>query len=120
MNASVAQYREHAVLTAPPERLVVLLYQGACRFLAQAAAAMEERNIEEANRRLQRAEAIIDELRNTLNPEAGEITDNLREIYSFCLRHLMRARIKQDAKRINEIRTLLADLGEAWAQITGA
>ncbi len=29
---------------------------------------MEERNIEEANRRLQRAEAIIDELRNTLNP----------------------------------------------------
>ena len=37
-NAFASQgYRENSILTAPPERLVVMLYDGANRFLIQAA-----------------------------------------------------------------------------------
>jgi flagellar protein FliS len=117
VNASVASYREHAILTAPPERLVSMMYQGACRFLAQAAAAMEAKDIEQANNRLQRAEAIVDELRRTLDHSAGEISQQLGAIYTFCIRHLQRARLDRDARKITQVRDLLADLGEAWAQI---
>jgi hypothetical protein len=53
-----AAYKESSILTAPPERLVVMLYDGAHRFLTQAAAAMRQDDLAHANDRLQRAEAI--------------------------------------------------------------
>jgi len=120
VNTTLASYHESTVLTAPPGRLVAMLYQGACRFLAQAAAAIEADNPEQANRRLQRAEAIIDELRRTLDPAAGEIAENLAEIYSFCLRHLGEARVERDAGKVIDVRDLLADLGEAWTAIVAS
>src|SRR4051812_38357583 len=57
-------YRDSSVLTAPPERLVVMLYDGAHRFLFQAAHAMRSGDVALMNNRMQRAEAIITELRN--------------------------------------------------------
>src|SRR6185312_1657937 len=76
-------YKESAVLTAPPERLVVMLYDGIQRFLFQATVAMREGNIEQSNNRLQRAEAIIDELNATLDMSQGEVSERLRALYNF-------------------------------------
>jgi flagellar protein FliS len=56
-------YTESSILTAPPERLVVMLYDGAIRFLGQAAVAMRADNQRVFLDRVQRAEAIIKELR---------------------------------------------------------
>lgn len=108
-------YRDSAVLTAPPERLVVMLYDGAHRFLFQAAAAMRAGDLVMTNNRLQRAEAIISELRSTLNFEAGgEIAGKLEAIYDFCQRHLIEARLKRDAEMIEQVMNMLANLREAW------
>src|SRR5207248_11101776 len=65
-----AAYKESSILTAPPERLVVMLYDGAHRFLKQAAAAMRENDLAHSNDRLQRAEAIISQLHVTLELSA--------------------------------------------------
>lgn len=111
-------YRDSSVLTAPPERLVVMLYDGAHRFLFQAAHAMRSGDVQLTNSRMQRAEAIISELRSTLNhDDGGEIAGRLEAIYSFCQRHLLEARVKRDPQRIEQVMKLLAELRDAWDQV---
>jgi flagellar protein FliS len=116
--AAPAAYRQQEVLTATPGRLVVMLYDGAGRFLHQAAFAMREGDTAKAGMRLSRAEAIIQELLATLDHEqGGEIASRLQGLYVFFLRYLGEARIERDAERIDRVRGQLADLREAWAQI---
>jgi flagellar protein FliS len=113
-------YRDSSVLTAPPERLVVMLYDGAHRFLFQAAHAMRSGDVALMNNRMQRAEAIVQELRHTLNfEEGGEIATRLEAIYSFCQRHMLDARLKRDPERVEQVMKLLAELRDAWDQVAG-
>ncbi len=117
--ASPQAYKEAAILTASPEQLVVMLYDGAIRFLRQGEMAMREGMIAQTNDRLQRAEAIIDELLGTLNMDAGDISVRLQSIYVFCRKLLMEARVERDPAKVGQVVTFLAELREAWAQIAG-
>ncbi len=117
--ASPQAYKEAAILTASPEQLVVMLYDGAIRFLRQGEMAMREGMIAQTNDRLQRAEAIIDELLGTLNMDAGDISVRLQSIYVFCRKLLMEARVERDPAKVGQVVTFLTELREAWAQIAG-
>jgi flagellar protein FliS len=110
-------YRESAVLSASPERLVVMLYDGARRFLNQAAIAMREQQTETAHYKLRRAEDILLHLRETLDMEQGQVAVRLQTIYLFCQRHLRQARIDRDPAKIEQVSGLLTGLREAWATI---
>jgi flagellar secretion chaperone FliS len=119
--ASPAAYKQQSIMTAPPERLVVMLYDGAIRFFFQAAAALREGARTTALERLQRGEAIVDHLLGTLDMErGGQIAQNLEGIYVFCKRLLMEARTEDDADKVDLVRNYLAELRESWAQIAGA
>jgi flagellar protein FliS len=113
-------YAQDSVLTAAPEKLVVMLYDGLARFLARSAAALRAEDIAAAGTALNRAGAILDELLATLDPAAGEIAERLAEIYLFCKRELLAAQLKRDPKRIERVAKLLAELREAWATIAEA
>ncbi len=117
--ASPQAYRNAAVRSATPAQLVVMLYDGARRFLRQAAVAMSGREIERAHHTLRRAEMIVAHLDATLDHEQGEIAERLHEIYVFCLRHLNAARFAQDASKLEEVDRLLGELREAWAEVAG-
>jgi flagellar protein FliS len=110
-------YTESSILTAPPERLVVMLYDGAIRFLKQAAAAEQNGHDQLFLDRLRRGEAIIDELNVTLDMSQGEVAARLRSIYLFCKRHLVEAHLQRDTGRIDEVIRLLSDLRESWQQL---
>ncbi|MEA2458973.1 MAG: flagellar secretion chaperone FliS [Thermoleophilaceae bacterium] len=112
-------YRDSAILTAPPERLVVMLYDGANRFLLQGAAAMRAGDLTVSNEKMRRAEAIVQELRGTLDMSAGQVAVNLDSIYSFCQRLLLEARLKRDPEKIEEVARLLRELRDAWDQVAG-
>jgi flagellar protein FliS len=112
-------YRQSAVLSATHGQQIVMLYDGARRFLHQAAAAMSERSIETAHNKLVRAENIVRHLNGTLDLEQGELAVRLQSIYLFCLRHLSRARFEQDPKKLEEVSVLLGELREAWAAVDG-
>jgi flagellar protein FliS len=112
-------YRDSAILTAPPERLVVMLYDGANRFLIQGATAMRAGDLTQTNDRLRRAEAIVAELRATLDMSAGDVAVNLDSIYSFCQRLLLEARLKRDPTKIEHVAKLLRELRDAWDQVAG-
>jgi flagellar secretion chaperone FliS len=114
--SSHASYRESAILTAPPEQLVVMLYDGCHRFLLQATSAMRDGNVAEAGERLGRATAIIDELQCTLDLSAGEVAERLAGIYVFSRRHLAEGLCERDPEKLTQVDRLLRELREAWAQ----
>lgn len=110
-------YKESAVLTAPPEQLVLMLYDGINRFLFQATVAARDGNPMLVNTKLQRAEAIIDELIATLDHSAGEISDRLNAIYLYSRRTLGEARVEKSPEKIEHVQGLIRELRDAWAQI---
>ncbi len=110
-------YQESAVLSASPDRLVVMLYDGARRFLHQGAVAMRAQQLEVANNKLRRAEDIITHLRQVLDLDQGEVALRLQTIYLFCQRHLRQSRLDRDPGKIEEVGVLLGSLREAWAAI---
>jgi flagellar protein FliS len=110
-------YTEAAVLTAPPERLVVMLFDGANRFLIRAVAALRGNEPALAMRNVQRAVAIIDELNFSLDMSYGEVPERLRSIYLFHKRALVQACIARDPEAIEAIAGLLREIGGAFTQI---
>jgi flagellar secretion chaperone FliS len=118
--AQTAAYQQQSILTATPGKLVVMLYDGAVRFLKQAASAMRDERRAQADERLRRADAIIEELQLTLDLEAGEIASNLQGIYVFSRRHLNEARVERDPEKVDQVAGLLSELRGSWAQIAGS
>ena len=110
-------YTEAAVLTAPPERLIVMMYEGAISFLARSAAAIRAGQAQAAMKNVQRAIAIIDELNFSLDMSYGEVPERMRAIYLFHKRHLVQACIAQDADAIDLVAGLLRELADAFEQI---
>lgn len=116
--ASPNAYRESAVMTASPAQLVVMLYDGAARFLKQAEIIAAEGAWGDAGERITRADMILDELLVTLDLEqGGEIASRLQAIYVFCKRLLIEARLERDVARIRSTAAMLADLRESWAEL---
>ena len=112
-------YTESSVLTAPPEKLVVMLYDGAIRFLNVGAVAMRGGDFVQARERVRRAEAIIDELNYSLDMTQGEIAVRLRSIYIFSKKHLLQANLQRDPEALDTVVKLLGELREAWESIAG-
>ncbi len=111
-------YRESAVLSAQPEQLIVMLYDGARRFLGQAAIAMGDGQVELAHRKLRRTEDILLHLREVLDMEqGGEIATRLESIYLFCQSYLLKARLDRDPAKIDRVSAMLGELRDAWATI---
>jgi len=117
LTATPNAYRQGAVLAATPGELVVMLYDGARRFLRQANVAMREGQVERAHNTLRRAELIVAHLDGILDFQQGEVADRLHAIYQFCLAHLNAARNNQDPSKLEEVSEMLGELREAWAQV---
>jgi len=112
-------YKEHDILTQPREKLIVLLYDGAIRFLKRAAEAMEAGDLETKARLVNKAQAIIDELNVSLDLDAGgEVAQNLRGLYNFMTRHLAQATVRKDPQMIRDVVACLEDLNEGWRAVT--
>lgn len=112
-----AAYKQSAILTASPGQLVVMLYDGARRFLFQSMAAMREDDQTRASERMGRAEAIIDELQATLDLSQGKLASDLQGLYVFFRKTLGEARVERDPDKIDWVWNQLGELREAWAQI---
>jgi flagellar protein FliS len=111
-------YRENTVLSATPAQLVVMLYDGAQRFLRQASVAMGAGEIERAHNALRRVELILANLDTVLDHgQDARLAAQLSAVYQFCLAHLRRARFEQEAGKVEEVAGLLGELRESWAEI---
>ena len=115
MNAYMNQYQNNQVLNASPERILIMLYDGAIRFVRQAKTAIVEGREAEKSRAISKAVAIVAEFSNTLNREVGgEVAEDLSRLYDFVLRELSQAGIKNDADQLVPVEKILLDLREAF------
>ena len=110
-------YIQTHVQSRSPLELVVMLYDGAIRFLRQSAEYMRAGQREQSRNRMSRAEAIIDELNTSLDMSYGEVPARLRSIYLFCKRHLINANVNSDPDAIETVAGLLGELRESWDQL---
>lgn len=122
MNNAYAKnaYMNNQVNTAPQNKLIVMLYDGAIRNLKLTELLLDEEkySIEEVNNALVKAQNIIFELMATLNREAGgEVADNLYSLYDFMYNKLVRANIDKDKEAVTLVRSYMEELRESWASI---
>ncbi len=115
-------YRTQSVLTTSPGHLVLMLYDGALRFLDQAKDALLEseggaRRIERINNSLNKAQNIIAELQSNLNMEVGEYSHNLNRLYDYYLSRLYEANMKKIVEPVNEVERLLRVLRDGWSEM---
>ena len=116
-NPGVKDYQSMQILSAKPEKLILMLYDGAIRFIQQGIKAMKENKIEPAHNNLLRAQNIMVELMASLNFErGGELAVNLFRIYEFMHYTLVQANVKKDAEQLNRICNQLKRLRDSWAQ----
>lgn len=112
------QYRSTQVQTATPERLVVMLYDGALANAEQGIKALEVKDWEKAHHLIGKAQEMVVELMAALNLDTGEIARNLYKIYEYVRGRLVEANVRKEPAPLREVITLLGELKEAWAEIS--
>ena len=116
MNA-YSQYQQNQILSASPEKILLMLYDGAIRFNRQAMLGFEEDNLQAFHHGINKTVAIITEFSNTLDHEiGGEIAENLDALYNFMVRELTLANLHKDIEKLKVVDRLLVDLRSAWGE----
>lgn len=117
MNGFTA-YQETAILTQNRGRLVVMLYDGAIRFLRQAIDDLERQDYAAKGIHIRKALDIIFELNTVLDMEkGGQIAQNLRALYNFMQHRLAEANARKDPQMIRDVIAILDELNQGWRAI---
>ena len=120
-NKGAQAYRQNAVMGASPVQLIVMLYDGALRFLEEGKQAMIAKDYETKNLKFQRAQKIIMELISTLDiRNGGEIATNLLSLYTFVLNELVEGNVKDSTEHIDNATRTMSELRESWVQLDRA
>ena len=115
----ITAYQDNAVSTQSKGRLIVMLYDGAIKFMKLAIVEMEKKNYEAKGRYINKALDIINELNVVLDIDAGgEIATNLRKLYIFMNNRLSQANIKCDPELVRDVIKLMEELNRGWKAIT--
>ena len=109
------QYKQNNVMTASPEYLTLLLYNGALKFINQGKVYINNKDIPNAHHAILRAQAIVQELNITLDMEY-EISHSLRSLYSHMLERLVDANIKKDNTILDEVAAMVTELRDTWKE----
>ncbi|MEI0579567.1 flagellar export chaperone FliS [Brachyspira pilosicoli] len=114
-NKGYEKYKKIDVSTASQNRLVIMLYDGAIKFLENACNAMDKKHgTEEAHNNIMKAQEIIYELLSSLNYDAKEIAERLASIYTYMNQRLTEANISKTKPPILEVIKYLKELKTAW------
>lgn len=109
------KYRQSSVTTSTPGQLLIMLYDGAIRFIRGGIEGIQEQDIDKTNTLLNKAQAIVSELMITLD-HSYDVSQNLALLYEYINRQLLQANIKKEAAPAEEALGYLLDLREAWVQ----
>jgi flagellar protein FliS len=111
-------YKSNEISTVSQSRLIVMLYDGAIRFLKIASENMTPRKYDLVNNNIIKAQDILTELLMSLNLDEGkDVAKNLMNLYLYMKKRLLEANMAKDAKMILEVIEHLAQLKSAWEEI---
>ena len=112
---SAEVYRQQQVMTATPEALTLMLYNGAIKFINESIEATKRKEYEKANTSCIKAQNIISEFRLTLKMEY-EISKNLLALYNYAYDRLVEGNMNEDITKLEEAKDILSELRDAWNQ----
>lgn len=108
-----AAYQENSVLTASKGKLLLMLYDGAIKFLKFSKVAIDENNLGNSNKYLLKSQDIISELRITLDMNY-EVSRSLDALYEYMNYKLIEANLKKNRDIIDEVLNMLIELRDTW------
>ena len=115
---SIDQYRKTSIGAATPLQLVVMLYDGALRFMEAGRHAMVAKNVFAQNDNITKAQKIVGELLATLDlDKGGEVGENLFTLYTYVYNRLVEANLDDKPELVAECIEIMSDLRESWVQL---
>lgn len=116
INNPYTTYQNNSVNTSTPGELTLLLYNGCLKFIQQGKRALNENNIEEKNKSIQKAQAIISELMLTLD-KSYPVAANMLVLYDFANSRLVDGNIKNDSTLFDEASVIITEFRDTWKQV---
>lgn len=117
MKTGYQKYKTTSVQSASREKLLLLMYEGAIRFIKKAIIAVDQNNIADRGYNIGRAYDIVLELNNTLDHKVGgEISKNLEQLYMFITEKLTEANIKARKEPLDDALRIVETLYDGWKQ----
>ncbi len=115
MKNAFQKYKATSVQSASREKLLLMMYEGAIRFVKQAITAIEQKQIAEKGTSIGRAYDVIMELNNTLDHKVGgEISKNLEQLYMYMTEQLTKGNIDNNAENLKNVLKILETLYDGW------
>ncbi len=106
-------YKRQQVMTATPEALTLMLYNGALRFMTEGIEAIRNKDYEKTNTSLIKAQNIISEFRMTLKMEY-EISHQLLPLYNYVYDCLVEGNMKSSIEKVEEAKEIVTELRNTW------
>lgn len=118
-NPQAAQsYLRTRVLTATPEQLQMMLYDGALRFGEQAHTALEQKNYEQTHHNITRVQNIVTQLMSALKPSVlPDLCEKLMALYQYAYKKLVEAGLEHKIESLDEAMKVLKYQRETWAML---
>ena len=108
-------YKNQQVMTASPEQLTLLLYNGALRFLTESIAAMEQEDVQKSHNANLRVQDIVREFIRTLDM-SYELSENWAQLYEYTEHCLIQGNIKKDVEQLLQAKDMLTELRDTWIE----
>lgn len=115
MSNGANKYKKASVMTATQPQLLIMLYEGAIRFVISAKNHLKNNDLEGKGVAIGRAHDIINELIASLNHEVGgEISKDLESLYNFIVETLIKANVENSVTHLETVENILKTLLEGW------
>lgn len=111
-------YLEQKIINARPEELTLMLYDGVVKFIRQTQIYNDQKTFDKSNNSNIRAQAILQELRSTLNMEI-EMSENLENLYLYMMECLVDANLSKSNETLQDVLELATDLRDTWKEAMG-
>lgn len=115
MNGAANTYLTNKVMTASPQEITLMLYDGVIRFCNKAITFIDEANVEEAHKYIVKAQNIIEEFMIVVDRKY-EVGENLYLMYEYMYRRLIEANLHKDKTIIEEVITLIRGIRDSWKE----
>ena len=116
-NNPFQKYKKTSVESASREKLLLMMYEGAIKYVKKAMLAIDKKDIAERGLNIGCAFDVIMELNNTLDHGiGGEVAKNLEQLYLFMTDELVKANIKADKQKLQNVLKILETLYDGWSQ----
>lgn len=109
------KYRQSSVQTSTPAQLLLMLYDGAIRFVNAGIEGLRQHDVQKTNQNLGKAQTIVSELMSTLDP-SFEVSKGLSALYEYMNHLLIEANVKKKVECAEEALGYFTELRETWAQ----